>query len=84
MMVRRETKDAVLCEIASVIRAASAEGKDGLKVAEAKFPGTPYMVLIEASVIVEMEDEDDWWEKVETTIDGEIMRQSLRIVGEGA
>lgn len=87
-MVKAETKEAVIREIARVIRDSRRAGmKDyqATQEAERVFPGTPYMVIVEAVCLVDMQDESDWWEQVESTIDAEVVRNSLRLVGgEGA
>lgn len=74
-------REQVMAEIEDVIRAAEAKGKDGMVAAFKAFPDTPDMVIILAQANVETQREKDWWQQVERTIDGEVIRKSIQIVG---
>ncbi|NVM41945.1 hypothetical protein HWX16_16580 [Ochrobactrum intermedium] len=76
-MVRKETKEAVINEVAKVAYQAIKSGRDPHKVVREKFPDIPDMVHIDGIVRAEMQAEDEWWEKVEKTIDGEIVRRAI-------
>ena len=75
--VRTEVK----AEIIAVCREAKAKGDDGWKAVEARFPGIPPDVVAEAWLAVEDEATEAWWQTVERTIDGEIIRNALAKVG---
>lgn len=76
-MVRQETKDAVIAEIANVAYQAIKKGNNPRKVVDRTFPDVPLMVKVEAMTLAEMQSDDDWWEQVEKTIDGEIVRNAI-------
>lgn len=76
-MVRQETKDAVINEIAKVAYQAMKSGKDAHAAVSQKFPDVPDMVRIDGVVRAEMQSDDEWWEQVEKTIDGEIVRNAI-------
>lgn len=75
-------REQVLHEIASVIRQAQDAGLgDGMSVARTRFPGTPEMVLAEAWTMAELGRTEEWWVAVERTIDGEVIRNSIAMLG---
>lgn len=76
-------RDQVSAQIEDVIRAAQDAGQDGIKAAEAAFPGTPEMVILLASANVDMQRQEEWWEQVERTIDADIIKSAIVKVGEG-
>lgn len=78
-MVRKETKEAVINEIAKVAYQAIKSGRDPHKVVGSTFPDLPDMVQIEAVAKAEIQTEDEWWEQVEQTIDGEIVKNAITI-----
>lgn len=80
-MVRPETKAAVLQAMKEVGRNAQAAGMDALKTIERTFPGAPVEVHVEAWLAVVDEATQAWWEQVENTIDAEVVKDALRLVG---
>lgn len=76
-MVRQETKDAVINEIAKVAYQAINTGQDPHKVVDQIFPDVPFMVKIDGIVKAEAQSDDEWREQVEQTIDGEIVRNAI-------
>ncbi len=76
-MVRRETKQAVIREIGKVAFTAINAGDDPYKAVDQAYPDVPMMVKIEAVAVAEMVSEEHWWEQVEGTIDGEIVRKAI-------
>ena len=76
------TREEVMHEIATVIRQAQDAGQgDGIAVARSRFTGTPDMVLYEAWTNVDLARTEEWWTAVERTIDGDVIRRSIAIVG---
>lgn len=73
MTVRGE----VLEHLVQTMRQAEADGQHPLTAAEAAYPGTPSSVLGEAIWLFEERKAESWWQTVEKTIDGEIVRQAL-------
>lgn len=78
-MVRIETKAAVLSALAEVGREARSKGLDPWQSIADAVPDAPSDVVAEAWLAVEDEASAAWWEKVEKTIDGEIVRRSIGI-----
>lgn len=78
-MVRTETKAAVLNSLANIGKGAKREGKDAWAAIAKAVPGTPSVVIAEAYLAVENEEEAAWWDQVEKTIDGEVVRAALGI-----
>lgn len=76
-------REQVMAEIEDVIRAAEDAGDDGIRAASEAFPGTPEMVIILASANVDLQRQEEWWQQVERTIDGEVIRKSIEQVGGG-
>lgn len=56
---------------------------DPMKAAGEKFPGTPVAVLTEAWCEFDRRQTDAWWQQVERTIDGELIRRALISQGKG-
>ena len=65
-------------QIIDVIRGAEDQGLDGIRAAQRAFPDTPEMVIILASAELESRRTEAWWQQVERTIDGEIIRNALK------
>ncbi|WP_337183824.1 hypothetical protein [Shinella sp.] len=80
-MVRSETKAAVLSAMADIGRQALADGKDAYAAIERAMPDAPVAVVVEAWLAVEDEATTAWWDQVEKTIDGEIVRRAIGING---
>lgn len=68
-------------QIIDVIREAEDQGLDGFRAAQRAFPGTPEIVIIMASVELDGRRTEAWWQQVERTIDGEIIRNALSKAG---
>lgn len=47
------------------------------RVMETKYPGAPEMVIIDAVTRAEMQIDEEWWQQVEATIDGESVRKAV-------
>lgn len=80
-MVRPETKAAVLSAMAEIGRAAKLDGEDAWAAIAKAVPGAPADVITEAYLAVEDEASAAWWEQVEKTIDGEVVRRAIDIKG---
>ncbi len=76
-MVKKETRQAVIKEIGKVAFRAIRSGDDPYEVVDRSYPNVPMMVKIEAIALAENIVEDLWWEQVEGTIDGEIVRNAI-------
>lgn len=66
---------------ADVMRDGDYRGVDPWRAAETAFPGTPTDVIAAAWVDYEDRKTEAWWQQVEKTIDGEIIRRALTIQG---
>lgn len=64
-------------QIISVMEEAEKQGRDALAAAAQAFPGTPEMVLILAAAELDCRRVEAWWQSMEKTIDGEIVRRAL-------
>ena len=64
-------------QIIDVIREAEEQGSDGVAAAMRAFPGTPETVVWGAWSVLEGRKVEGWWQQVERTIDGEIIRHAL-------
>lgn len=67
----------VMAEIIRVMADAQARGINDFEACRAAFPGVPDMVLGEASAELGMAEEERWWQTIERTIDGEVIRNAL-------
>lgn len=56
-------------------------GLNELRAWESAHPGTPQSVYWDASLELDEQDENKWWETLERTIDGEVLK---RAIGGGA
>ena len=79
-----DTRQQVRAEIIRVIAEAQASGRDGIAVAKATFPGLPETVLWECWTDVEHAQTEAWWQAVERTIDGELIRNAVAKVSPDA
>lgn len=77
MMARIETKAAVLAAMTSIGREAKAQGDDAWTAIAKAVPDAPSDVVAEAYLALEDEASAAWWEQVEKTIDGELVRHAL-------
>ena len=74
----------VLEQLIDEMSAAHARGAtDPMTAAGEKFPGTPIPVLAEAWCEFDRRQTESWWQQVERTIDGEVIRRALIASGEG-
>ena len=53
------------------------DDNERMAAARAAFPGTPEVVLIEAMLDVDSERLEAWWQTVERTIDGELVKRAI-------
>jgi hypothetical protein len=81
--VINDKREAVIAEIVKVMAAAKARGEDEMKAARATFPGAPEWVLLDALIRAEADEVEKWWESVERTIDGELVRRAIASAHEG-
>ncbi|MDF2809894.1 MAG: hypothetical protein K0S56_925 [Microvirga sp.] len=82
-MDRAEIRKQVLAQIIAVMADADEQGRDTVEAAKAAFPGTPEDVIWSAWVEFDNAKTEAWWQQVERTIDGEIIRRALSSRGEG-
>lgn len=81
-MADRQLKEDVLNTMAKVAYDATKAGvKDVHGLLKEKFPGTPFSVLMEAEVRADMQSDEEWWQMVEATIDGEAIKKAVELVG---
>ena len=71
--VRRE----VMAEIAAFMAEAEARGEDGWNATALAYPGIPSDVLAEVWCAFEDQKTEAWWQSIERTIDGEVIRNAL-------
>lgn len=71
--IREQVKAAIISTMADAEKA----GRCPLAAAEAAYPGTPGMVLGGCFAEMQMSQEDAWWETVERTIDGDLIRNAV-------
>ena len=76
-MARREIREQVIAHIVDVMMEGDDLGRDAMAYAEEKFPGTPMLVMADAWARFDGQKEAAWWDSVERTIDGEIIRRAL-------
>ena len=77
-----QTRHEVMAEIIKTGRAARNRGADPWKAIEAAYPGIPSDVVADAWVQIEGDATEAWWQTVERTIDGEIIRNALTTSGQ--
>ena len=78
MSDRNQIRNEVMVEIISVMATATDHGEDGWRAVEAAFPSVPPDVVAEAWVEVTSRQTENWWQTVERTINGEIIRNALK------
>jgi hypothetical protein len=79
MNASSEIRKQVLERIIEVLR--DAEDQGGISAAAAAFPGTPETVLWEAWCELDYRRTQAWWQAVEKTIDGELVRRAIAEAG---
>jgi len=73
-----DAREQVMVAIETVMRSVpSGTAHDRIAAARAAFPGTPELVLYEALASVDVEAVEAWWQGVERTIDGEVIRKGI-------
>lgn len=75
--IRAQVKAAIIGTMAEAEKA----GRCPLATAEAAYPGTPGMVLGECFAEMQMDQEEAWWQRIERTIDGEVIRNAVAVAG---
>jgi hypothetical protein len=79
--VNKIIRDQVRAEILTVMAAAQSEGRDPCRAARQSFPGVPDSVIWELSGDLIGMEEEAWWQQIERTIDGEVIRNAVAKVG---
>lgn len=72
--------------MASIIEAmaeAEAQGQDAFAAGRRMFSEVPIEIIAEASVEIDARKVEAWWQSVEKTIDGEIIRRAIGGPAEG-
>ncbi len=73
----------MLAQTIAVMADADEQGRDIVEAAKAAFPGTLEDVIWGAWVEFDNARPEAWWQQVERTIDGEIIRRALTSHGGG-
>lgn len=77
-MTREKLKREVLATIINDLRQASKEtGREHWRIASDLFPDVPHGVVTEACLELDDEAENAWWDQMERTIDGEVIRRAI-------
>lgn len=77
-----DTRAQVKAEIIRTIAEAQAAGLgDGVDAARRAFPGVPEMILWECWTDLDLQEQEAWWQRVERTIDGEVIRNAVAVAG---
>jgi hypothetical protein len=79
---KSDIRTQVTAAIADVIREAEAHGRDGFLAASRAFPGAPGSVIAEVWTGVDLERNEAWWQSVERTIDGELVKRAIATAGQ--
>lgn len=77
MAPRKEIRDQVIAQVIEVIKQARDSGEDERSVVFRTFPGLPDQVYWDAFCDLDAADVNAWWETVEKTIDGEIIKNAI-------
>ncbi|MEQ9347735.1 MAG: hypothetical protein RIG26_14945 [Thalassospira sp.] len=80
MNIRKE----VMAHFVEIAENAEKSGLGGLDVLRKQFPDVPVSILAEAATEAWMNADEAWWQKVEKTIDDEIIKKALEGKGEPA
>lgn len=67
----------VLTAIVACMSEAISQGRDPWTAAQVEFPGTPSGVLGEAYCEAADAEDEAWWQTIERTIDGEVIRNAI-------
>jgi hypothetical protein len=78
MLTESNTRQQIRAEIIRTIAEAQADGfGDGVAAARMAFPGIPEGILWECWAELDMDQKEAWWQRVERTIDGELIRNAV-------
>jgi hypothetical protein len=78
MPTERNTRRQVRAEIIHTIAEAQAAGfGDGVAAARHAFPGIPEAILWECWSELDQDRQEAWWQRIERTIDGEVIRNAV-------
>ncbi|MGH1592383.1 hypothetical protein ACRBEV_33230 (plasmid) [Methylobacterium phyllosphaerae] len=78
MPTESNTRRQVRAEIIRTLAEAQAAGLgDGVAAARQAFPGIPEAILWECWSELDQEHQEAWWQRVERTIDGEVIRNAV-------
>ena len=70
-----QTREEVIDELAKIAAEAMERGEDGMKAVEAM--GVPTDVAVQAWMIADRAQTERWWQQVERTIDGTVIRKAI-------
>ena len=76
-MVKVETKAAVLTELAEQARIAKKRGQNAYSLLRVQNPDVPESIIAEAWTQMESDEEEAWWDSIEKTIDGELVKRAI-------
>lgn len=82
-MVNRQLREAVVNTMAKAAYDAIKAGAGATEryaIVSRLFPGTPDMVVIDAVTRAEMQCDEEWWQMIEDTIDGEAIKKAVALV----
>lgn len=77
MAPRKEIREQVVAQVIEVIKQARDNGEDDMKAVSRTFPGLPEQVYWQAWSDLEDAELNAWWDTVEKTIDGEIIKNAI-------
>lgn len=81
----RLKQEIVATMITDIRKKASETGSENyIALADSMFPDVPESLRIEAWMALDDEDEEAWWQTVERTIDGEVIRNAIQQKGSAA
>jgi hypothetical protein len=81
MQIKSDTRRQVEAEIIKAIAEAEARGIEGVGAARRAFPGVPDSVLYELWAEFDYQRTEAWWQDLERTIDGEVIKNAVAKVG---
>lgn len=85
MAPRPETKEKVFAALIAAMERGVERGEYPMAAAEAEYPDVPHGVIVEAWCKFDDDMQDRWWDSIEKTIEGEIVRRALKAdTGESA
>ncbi len=75
---RKDMEKLVIAEVIQVIKEAEKAGLDSMAEVRRRFPGIPDGVYWSAWCKLQDEDAEAWWDTLEKTIEGEIIKRALK------